>query len=62
MIEHINKALTIALTLAIILTGCFALSLASVHGSITISFGHQPADMRLTALADAVPASALGAR
>ena len=55
-------ALGIALTLAIILTCCIALSLTSIHGSVTVSFGHAPTDYRLTALADAVPVSALGAR
>jgi hypothetical protein len=55
----LNRCLTFTLGIAIVLTGCVALSLTEIHGSVTIRFGK--ADARLIALANAVPASQLGA-
>ena len=62
MIDAINKFLASALIIAISTTIFVAISLTSVHGSVTIRFGHQPTDERLSTLAAAIPVLALAAR
>lgn len=53
-----NKLLAYTLLAGIVLTACYAASLGSYSGSITISFGKQPKSQYLAMLETALPIKA----
>ena len=58
----LNKILSYTLIASILATGCLAASLTTVHASVTITFGHNPAtvtDPKVVALSMALPVSIL---
>ena len=57
MLTAANKALSVALTLAILATGALAVHLSGVYVTVTYTMGKEPESVSMIQLADALPAT-----